>query len=130
LSVAFVDAWNWRITKENRMLGWLNSAPTAEDDMARRAQKPDPDQSAVLVAKYVVELKAAQRDRALFASVVARLEQEKLSPPDFVRIAVEYRGGGTKPTSKKAAMDSIAKRFLELVRDHTKEVQAAKARPW
>lgn len=111
-------------------LSWLGPVHTSDDDMARRSQKLDPELSSQLVTTYVAKLKHAGRDRPAFQAVIALLEREKLATTELVSIALQYRGGGVKPTSKKAAMESIANRFLELVRDHIKEVQAAKARPW
>lgn len=103
-----------------------------EDDMARRnAKAVIPPQKPVDIADYVSALKAAGRDRPRFEATVARIEADtQLRLPDLVAIAVQYRGGGAKPPSKRAALEAIGKRFLELVRDHAQSVQAAKARPW
>ena len=100
-------------------------------DMARRAQKIDPELAEALRIAYVSRLKAVGLDRTAFEPIFAEVQADKrLSPADVIWIALEYRGGGIKPASKKAALETISKRFLELIRDHTKAVQAAKARPW
>jgi hypothetical protein len=49
---------------------------------------------------------------------------------DAIEVAFRYQGGGNRPTSKKAAMSLISKRFLELVRSQAQIKQADKARPW
>ncbi len=83
------------------------------------------------VRGYVARLNAAGRNRVSFEQVASAIESDKaLSAGDVVSIALQYRGGGVKPASKKAAMEIIARRFLELVRDQAQSAQAAKARPW
>jgi hypothetical protein len=104
---------------------------TPEDDMARRARATTSSDSTGLVTAYVTRLKAVGRDREAFERVFSEIRQDtRLAASDVSTIAIQFRGGGAKPGSKKAAIEVISKRFLELVRDHAKVVQAAKARPW
>jgi hypothetical protein len=66
-----------------------------------------------------------------FEALLSELTEDKtLSVADVVEIALQYRGGGSKPTSRKAALEIISKRFLELIRIKAQIAQAAKARPW
>lgn len=111
---------------------WERPDSGPEEDMARRnAKAAIPPQRPVDIADYVGALKAAGRDRVRFDAAIARIEVDtQLRLPELVSIALQYRGGGTKPSSKRAALEAIRRRFLELVRDHAQSVQAAKARPW
>ena len=111
---------------------WERPDSGPEDDMARRSAKAaSSPQESVDIASYVGALQAAGRDRSRFDAALAKIEADgRLRQAELVAIAVQYRGGGAKPTSKRAAMEAIGKRFLELVRDHAQAVQAAKARPW
>jgi hypothetical protein len=103
----------------------------SEDDMARRSSRAPLAASAQRVEPYVERLKDAGRDRRKFDEIIGNMmSDQSLVAADVCAIAVAYRGGGNKPASKKAAIEIISKRFLELVRDHTKTVQAAKARPF
>ncbi len=102
-----------------------------EDEMARSARTSSPEPHRSLVAAYVLRLKTVGRSRDAFETLVGEMGKDaRLVPADLIEIAVQFRGGGNRPSSRKAAIDVISKRFLELVRDHTKAAQAAKVRPW
>jgi hypothetical protein len=110
---------------------WQDAVHTSDDEMSRRQTRDDCTVTPPHVRAYVGRLKAAGRDRAAYQHVASTIEHDKaLSVADVVSIALQYRGGGTKPASKKTAMEVISRRFLELVRDHAQSAQAAKARPW
>lgn len=112
--------------------GW--SAPVDEasdDEMARKAKKASlpPDESRV--GTYEARLKSARLDRGEFESALDTIKADKsLTVADVTEIAVRYRGGGERPSSKKSALEIISKRFLELVRNQAQIKQASKARPW
>jgi hypothetical protein len=110
---------------------WQDATLTSDDEMSRRQTRTEGQSTLQSVRNYVSRLNAAGRDRASYELVARAIEHDKtLSVSDIVSIALQYRGGGTKPGSKKAALELISRRFLELVRDHAQSVQAAKARPW
>jgi hypothetical protein len=110
---------------------WQDPHEHSEDDMARLVKKTSDEDTQRLIANYLARLKSAGRDREKFQHAVSALQQDTaLSAADVISIALQYRGGGSKPATKKAALEVISKRFLELVRDHTQGVQAAKSRPW
>jgi hypothetical protein len=99
------------------------------DDMARRASKSSTDQNRV--AHYVARLRSATGDRAAFERELSALKSDpSASLKDIADVALMYRGGGDKPTSKKAALLVIEKRFLELIRNDNQVKQASKSRPW
>lgn len=100
--------------------------PATENEMAKAAPA-DP----VLVARYVEALAAAGRDRSAFEAVLSELkEDEDLRVNDIIAIAVAYRGGGVRPRSKAHALETIGKRFVEIVRDAKKNSIASRVRPW
>jgi hypothetical protein len=110
---------------------WQDTIQPSDDDMARKAAREISSEMQPVIAAYVARLIATGRDRPSFEAVAKAIEQDKsLAVADVVAIALQYRGGGTRPASKKAALEVIAKRFLEIVRNHTQGVQAALARPW
>jgi hypothetical protein len=112
------------------MDGWTGDVGEQADDteMARNVAKPMDE---LRVAAYVDRLVALQLDEAAFEQAYGQLKADKaLNVVDVVEIAQRYRRGGLKPTSKKAAFEVIAKRFLELQRIRAQIEQAAKARPW
>jgi hypothetical protein len=111
---------------------WQETVLTSDDDMSRRQNREDtPGTLQLAVRAYVARLNAAGLDRSAYEHVANAIERDKsLSVSDVVSIALQYRGGGTKPASRKAAMETIGRRFLELVRDEAQSVRAAKARPW
>jgi hypothetical protein len=111
------------------------SATTVRDDldsdMAVRAAQRKVKTDDTLVSRYIGLLIAAKLNREVFEGTLTTLATDTLlSPADVIEIAQRYRGGGTKPTSRKAALEVISKRFLELVRSQAQIEQASKARPW
>jgi hypothetical protein len=103
----------------------------ALDEMARKAGVKRIPADELKVAPYDARLKGAKLDRSAFESVYADiLADDDLSVTDIIEIALRYRGGGSKPPSRKAALEIISKRFLELVRSKAQIAQAQKARPW
>jgi len=83
------------------------------------------------VAYYAGLLDSAGTDRSKFESVKAAIEADKrLRALDVQLIAQRYNDGGKKPPSRAAALATISKRFVEIVRYHAKNEIAAKARPW
>jgi hypothetical protein len=112
------------------MDGWTGSVGEEIDDMARDTTKTKAA-DASRVQPYVGRLVAVQRDRPAFETVLSELTADKaLSVADVIEIALLYRGGGSRPTSRKVALEIISKRFLELIRIKAQIAQAAKARPW
>jgi hypothetical protein len=112
------------------MDGWTGDVGEHADDFdMARSGKPTADE--VTVTSYVERLVALKLDEATFEKVFGQLKADKaLTVADVVEIAQRYRRGGLKATSKKAAVEVIAKRFLELQRIRAQIEQAAKARPW
>jgi hypothetical protein len=112
------------------MDGWTGDVGEPIDDMdMARSGKPTADEARVVA--YVDRLVALKLDEATFELVFGQLKADKsLNVADVVEIAQRYRRGGLKATSKKAAVEVIAKRFLELQRIRAQIAQAAKARPW
>jgi hypothetical protein len=112
------------------MSGNLGSIDEEVDDMgSRKAARSEPELDRVV--PYVEQLVAVQRDRPAFERVFSDITANKsLAVADVVEIALRYRGGGGRPASRRAALEAISKRFLELVRIKAQITQAAKARPW
>jgi hypothetical protein len=83
------------------------------------------------VIDWVETLNRCGTDKAAHDKAFAALSSDvALTAGELQAIAVKYRGGGTKPTSKKASLEVVAKRFLELRRNKTQLEQASKSRPW
>lgn len=98
------------------------------DDMAK-ARKIRADDAKV--SAWVSRLAAARADRAVFETILAKLEEDSaLTSADLIAIAHAYNKGGKKPTSKANALGLIRKRFVEIVRFHAKNKVAEKVRPW
>lgn len=98
------------------------------DEMARQ-KRTDIDRTRI--DEMARKLSAARTDRSSFEATYAELATDKrLSVEEIVAIALAYRNGGGKPTSKRSALEAIRKRFLELVRGQAQIAQASKARPW
>jgi len=98
------------------------------DDMAKARTSSAGEQ---VVADYVGRLVAASTDRPAFEDVFAAIKSDKqLKAGDVITIAHRYNKGGVKASSKTAALASISKRFVEIVRFHAKNKVAGKARPW
>ena len=84
-----------------------------------------------LIASYVERLRAAKIDRSAFEHVLNELAADKVaSPADIAAIANTYGVAGIKAKSRKAGLEKISKRFLELVRTDGKLKIAEKFRPW
>lgn len=96
-----------------------------QEDMARKS-----DINEVKVDAYVTRLIAAGSDSAAYELVSSELFADNLlSVAELQAIALRYRGGGKKPTSKKAALSGIATRFAEIVRFHKNNKIAERVRP-
>jgi hypothetical protein len=119
-------------TRSSDMMdGWTGDVgeQVGETDMARTTSKSVADETRV--ASYVDRLVALKRDEAAFKQVFGQLAADKsLNVADVVEIAQRYRRGGLKAASKKAALEIVSKRFLELIRIEAQIAQAQKARPW
>ena len=114
---------------------WLASDhPTDEctdSNMARRAPLVKLASDDTRVDRYASKLRAAQLNREAFEAAVRSLSADSaLTVSDVIEIAQQYRGGGVRAASRKAALEVISKRFLELVRSQAQIKQAAKSRPW
>jgi hypothetical protein len=104
----------------------LKDAAATETEMAKAAPA-DPD----IVSRYADALSAAGRDRSAFEALLLELKEDKaVGVNDMIAIALAYRGGGTRPRSKKHALEVIEKRFVEIVRDAKKSSIASRVRPW
>jgi hypothetical protein len=133
MPVFHVSAYNWRNMRRTYTMdqSWQETHEASDDEMARNKTPSCPRAVSAAIAEYGSRLKAAGRDRARFEQVARAIEKDRLlSVADVIAIALQYRGGGAKPNSKRAALEVLSKRFLEVVRDHTQGVQASKARPW
>ncbi|MEO1608276.1 MAG: hypothetical protein AAFR90_02830 [Pseudomonadota bacterium] len=74
---------------------------------------------------------ASAFNRPDFDAAFAELKNDRqLMAADVIEIARQFRGGGVKPKSKKAAIDAIERRFVEKVRTEKNKLEAARARPW
>jgi hypothetical protein len=92
-----------------------------------KANPADP----TLVSLHAKALKAAGRSRTAFETALDNLRaDEHLRVNDIIEIALVYRGGGVRPRSKAQAMETITKRFVEIVRDAKKTAVASRVRPW
>lgn len=101
----------------------------ADEDMARKSSVKKPASQAT-VAVYADQLRAAQMDRAAFNAVLEAIRSDpELGPLDVAAIGNVYAVGGIKATSRRAGLDRIEKRFIELVRDQAKRRVAEKFRP-
>lgn len=98
------------------------------DEMARAAQRPiDPK----VVAEHVSALSSAGDDEVKFKAALASLKADKrVVAAEFIAVAKGYAGTARKVGSKKAAEDSIEKRFVELVRFKLRNDLASGAKPW
>jgi hypothetical protein len=81
-----------------------------------------------LVAAFAERLRAVGSDRPAFDSIFAELNTLKAA--ELGAIAQRYVGGGKKVNTKSAALALIRKRFVEIIRFHSKNKVAEKTRPW
>lgn len=103
----------------------MDAPSGTEDDMARAAVTQE------IVDSYVNQFQAAGADRAAFERVLCQLSDDPAPKSvDVVAIAVTYRGGGTKPRSRRAAIELISQRFVEIARTSKKNAVAERVRPW
>lgn len=102
-----------------------------KDDMARARSKKVDALDEQVVDDYVKRLNACKTDRAAFDNLFASLKADRqLRAAEIIAIAHRYSKGGSKPSSKTIALAAISKRFVEIVRFHTKNRIAEKVRPW
>jgi hypothetical protein len=107
----------------------ISDAEVGDEDMARKSNRAKADEARV--SRHESALKAASLKRDEFDLALEALRSDHdLTVADAIEIAVRYHGGGSRPSSKKAALELISRRFLELVRSQAQIRQAAKARPW
>jgi len=96
-----------------------------DDDMAAKAKLNESQ-----IAAYAERLKRAGAVRADFDAVLNDIIKDKgLASADVQTIAVRYRGGGKKPSSRQAAISVISTRFAEIARAKKNLGIAEKARP-
>lgn len=113
------------------MTGWTELFGSTSDDMARTSAKSVPKINEARIDHYEGRLSEAKTEREAFEAVFNELVVDRnMSVADTIELAQRYRGGGSKPGSKKAALEVISKRFLELIRSRNQIKQASKARPW
>lgn len=104
-----------------------DNAEATDDEMARATSTLN----RAAIDSYSLKLEAAKTDRGQFEAAYNELTADKaLKSPDLVAIAKAYAGAAKRITSKKAALDAIRKRFVELVRFDAKNGLAARSRPW
>lgn len=109
-----------------RMFGFTAEA---DEDMARKSTAKKPASEAA-IAGYVERLRAALVNRDAFVAVLGAIKSDpELAPLDVAAIANAYAVGGLKATSRKAGLERIEKRFVELVRNQAKRKIAEKFRP-
>jgi len=111
-------------------IAWFARRAASEDEeMVRSASKAAVDQK--LIKAYADRLTAARIDRAAFNAVVADVKGDRsVKSHELIAIAKAYAGASKKIGSKKAALEAIEKRFVELVRFDAKNALASKSRPW
>ena len=108
------------------LLLWGKGLEELEVDMAVAAPL-----NTQAVTTFVRELNNAGVDRPAFEQALARLQSAaELRAADVIAIAQSYALPGRRLTSKKAAIEAISKRFVELVRSRNKNQTAARARPY
>ncbi len=108
-----------------RMLGFY----TEDDDMVR-AKAVKASINHAKVDDYVARLRAAKTDRSAFDAVLKTLTTDAdVAAADIAAIANSYGIGGAKAASRKAGIEKISKRFVELVRYDAKNKVAEKFRP-
>ncbi len=108
-----------------------NIVAEEDEEAMARAAGPKPVADPKKVGNHVSSLESAGLDRPAFTSAFDAIRDDKsLNVVDVIAIAERYRRGGSRVTSRKAAMASIEKRFLEMVRQQAQKAQAARARPW
>lgn len=91
------------------------------DDMAKKSA------DRMTVETYVRELRSAARDRPSFDRVLQSLKLDKrVGAAEAIAIAAQY--AGKKFDTKKAALEGVAKRFVDLVRTSARLEIAAKER--
>ena len=84
------------------------------DDMAKKGQIDE-----TRVAAYAARLVAADTDSHAFDQVLGEIKaDDRVTAGELQLIATRYRGGGSKPHSRKAAISAISTRFAEIVRFH------------
>lgn len=111
------------------MAWWGTQTPRAGgEDMARTSASAA---NSTLVSLYVQKLKAAGTDRSAFDGVVSELTTNaELKAAEYIAIADKFAIPVRRIASKKAALEAISKRFVELVRSQNKNLVASKARPF
>jgi len=83
------------------------------------------------VNAHVAALKAARTDRPTFEAACAAIEADAtLTAADVRAIANTYGAGGTAAKSRKAALEKIKRRFVEVVRAAKNARSAADTRLW
>ena len=83
------------------------------------------------IEHHLNALMASELNQTDFEAAFAALQGDKsLMAADVIEIARQFRGGGAKPNSKKAAIDGIERRFVEKVRTKKNKREAARTRPW
>lgn len=102
----------------------------SEADMAaRKSHAAAPSNPAV--DTHVAALKAARADRPTFEAAIAAIEGgSTLNAADVCAIANTYGAGGTAAKSRKAALEKINRRFVEIVRATKNAKTAADTRLW
>jgi hypothetical protein len=100
------------------------------DNMARSTKasttKPTPR-----VLEAVSRLKRAAGDRFAFDQAVTEIENaSEITRADMIDIAENYAVPSKRPTTRKAAIAAIKKRFVELTRFAEKNKKASVTRPW
>lgn len=97
--------------------------------MARKSTVKKPASQAA-IAVYADQLRAARLDRAGFNAVLEAIRSDpELGPLDVATIGNAYAVDGVKAARRRAGLDRIEKRFIELVRDQAKRKVADKFRP-
>ena len=103
------------------MLEIEDAVATGDDDMAKKAADER------IVNTYVSKLRDVGHDRTAFDRLMADLKDNKeVGAAEVVGIASQY--AGKRFGSKKAALEGLAKRFVDLVRTSARLEIAAKER--
>lgn len=106
-------------------------ADDASSEGMARSKKAAGVKLSPAASSALARLKGAVSNRPAFDAVVAEIEAASDLPTEqVIEVAERFAIPSRKPTSRKAAMAAINKRFVELARFREKNERAAKTKPW
>lgn len=103
----------------------------ASDDSMAKSTKASTTKPSPRALEAVSRLIGATGEKSAFDQVVKEIENAtELTSVDMIAIAEKYAVPSKRPTTRKAAIAAIKKRFVELARFAEKNKKAAATRPW